>query len=354
MKSQVYTVHELIPRFRELNAVYTTIVQRENIFYTEQALVTDFYKTFHDITFFERAIIEMMLATGDNKFKVLIRTLQSEIAKNIFYYEAHGDLFQSLDIYKACRSNALFYDDAIKSRLQITHEYGKELTELKNALDAAEWKGQEEAGNILQRKIKQVQPLYEEERKRLDALFQQQREAEKEAAQYAQNRFADIYIFDKAMLSILDSYHSKQDEPTKERDTNNKLSHKNNNGENTKNGVIYFTMKIIAAIYETCNNEQFANATETDYYQFFNLQSTEKPLQIKEGERTRVYYLLHKMYECLPESWKQNWRDTIFKQLEIDEKNYLSKYREPVSAIPSKKSKAFAQNMDHIFGKYSN
>lgn len=348
MAQQVYTVQELIPKFRELNAIYTTVLQKEKIVYSEQVLVTDFYKAFHDLSFFERALIELMLAADSEKYKVLVNNLQNEIVKNIFFYEAHQHFLNALDIYKACRSYSAFFDQAIQDQLQITKEYSDELSELKKTLDSAEWNGRKEEESILERKISQVKPYYEQERKKLDTLFQQQREAEKEAARFAHNRFADIYTLDKAMLSVLASYASKQDEHKAEKYTDSNRSHHNNVDENKNAEMIYFSMKIIAAVYEVCNGEQFEKTTEPHYYAFFNLRHCET-LQIKSGEKTRVYYLLHKMYESLPDETKQHWRSSVFKLLSIDKNAYDSKYREPVSDIPSKKSKQFAKEIDDIF-----
>lgn len=348
MKQEGYTIPELIPRFRELNAIYTAVQQREDISYSEQVLVTSFYNDFRDISSFEKAVISSLLATDENKYNVLIENLHSEIVKNLSFYEVHQDFFNNMDTYATCRKYSSFYDDAIENGLHSTGGYGRKLTELRNALEAAEWKDMKEEANILQKEIDSVLTWYEEERKKLDALYQLQREAAKEAAQYAKNLFMGIHVLGKVMLSVIDSYIPKQ-EKSRQRLLADATTIDIIDSGKAQGETVYFNMKLIAAIYGQCDGHQFENASETKYYSFFNLHLSETPLQIKPKEKTRVYYLLHKMYEVLPDDTKQSWRVAIFKLLDINKNTYDSKYREPVSDVPSMKSKQFARDIDIIF-----
>ena len=53
------------------------------------------------------------------------------------------------------------------------------------------------------------------------------------------------------------------------------------------------------------------------------------------GKKIRVCYLISLMKEQLPEQDKDKWKEAILKHLNIDEDYYKSKYREPVSDLPS-------------------
>lgn len=69
----------------------------------------------------------------------------------------------------------------------------------------------------------------------------------------------------------------------------------------------------------------------------------------KAKEKIRVCYLISLMKEQLPEQDKDKWKEAILKHLDIDEDYYKSKYREPVSDLPSIPNQKFAKEMDGIF-----
>lgn len=111
----------------------------------------------------------------------------------------------------------------------------------------------------------------------------------------------------------------------------------------------YFDMKLISLIHHQCNNIQFENITEVDLYAVLNLQSTNGRLILKTGERTRMCYLIHKLYEYLKTDNRSEWRTAMLKALDIKEDFYKSKYKEPASELPSRRSETFAQRIDGIF-----
>ncbi|MDR2913476.1 MAG: hypothetical protein LBV74_01340, partial [Tannerella sp.] len=81
-----------------------------------------------------------------------------------------------------------------------------------------------------------------------------------------------------------------------------------------------------------------------------NLQATNAVLAVKSGERTRICYLIYKLYEHLKTDNRTEWRTRILDLTGIEDKYYKSKYKEPISEIPSRKSESFAQHIDRIFG----
>ncbi|MDR2918574.1 MAG: hypothetical protein LBV72_04305 [Tannerella sp.] len=115
------------------------------------------------------------------------------------------------------------------------------------------------------------------------------------------------------------------------------------------NPGLYFDMKRVSAIHHECNNIQFENLTEVDFYAILNLQPTNAKLSIKSGEKTRMSFLIHKLYEYLKTDNKKEWRTAILEVAGIDEKYYNSKYKEPESEISSRKSESFAQRINRIF-----
>jgi len=151
--------------------------------------------------------------------------------------------------------------------------------------------------------------------------------------------YQPIYELSRSFTAILDSYFPGEEEKTVPKEIRPTI----------KPGA-YFDMKLVSAIHNQCNNIQFNNITETDLYSALNLQPANTPLTVKPGERTRMCYLIHKLYEHLKTDNRTEWRAALLKNLEIREDFYKSKYKEPVAEIPSRKSESFAQRIDRIFG----
>ena len=152
-----------------------------------------------------------------------------------------------------------------------------------------------------------------------------------------ENFYSLIYDITVSFQEIINSYFplEKEKEPTKTKPT-------------ITIGT-YFDMKLVSLIYNECNNIQFENLSELDLYALLNLQSTNAKLVVKSGERERVCYLIFKLYDYLKTDNKQNWRTEILKSADIKEDYYQSKYKAPVSEVPSKKSKEFAERINKIF-----
>ncbi|MPM48771.1 hypothetical protein SDC9_95498 [bioreactor metagenome] len=104
-----------------------------------------------------------------------------------------------------------------------------------------------------------------------------------------------------------------------------------------------------STIYRICNNTIFENLSETDFYSAINLLASNQALKLKQGEKTRACFLVYKMYESIKSDKKTEWRTSILQQLEIDENYYKSKYKEPISEVPSRKSEQFATEINEVF-----
>ncbi len=186
--------------------------------------------------------------------------------------------------------------------------------------------------------------LLEENRRDMNALDNERNEFRRaDALWISKNYYQPIYELSRSFAAILDSYFPDEKEKTRQKERPEATPA-------IKPGA-YFDMKLVSAIHNQCNNIQFDNITETDLYSALNLQPVNTILTVKPGERTRMCYLIHKLYEHLKTDNRTAWRDTMLKMLDIREDFYKSKYKEPVSEIPSRKSESFAQRIDRIFEK---
>lgn len=111
----------------------------------------------------------------------------------------------------------------------------------------------------------------------------------------------------------------------------------------------YFNTELLSLIHKVCVGEQFEDIATQDFYANMNLYPSEKGLKIKAREKIRVCYLIFLMSERLSKQDRDKWKNTILRQLDIDENYYKSKYKELVSDFPSNSNQNFSKEMDAIF-----
>ena len=116
-----------------------------------------------------------------------------------------------------------------------------------------------------------------------------------------------------------------------------------------QNQSAYFSMKLVSAVYEMCNGEQFEDISEADFYANMNLQPNGSKLKIRPREKARVCYLIFLMGETLPKQDRKSWKVAVMELLGIEESYYKSKYKEPVSDFPSDTNQEFAKKMKTVF-----
>lgn len=225
--------------------------------------------------------------------------------------------------------------------MKVTNEYYRELMEANGSLEAVgfrEHDRQEE--ELLERRYERCKREYDKEKARLDELYKQKEQAKREALQCLKNHCGDICRLSGSLLAILEKYLT--DQKKKEGEEKEAVT-----AQTTP--PTYFPMKLLSAVYEKCNGEQFEAVSELDFYANMNLQPYESRLKIRPREKARVCYLIFLMGETLPKPDREKWKEDIMNLLGIDDTYYKSKYKEPVSDFPSDSNQIFAKEMQSIF-----
>jgi hypothetical protein len=181
-------------------------------------------------------------------------------------------------------------------------------------------------------KHEELSKRYKDEKKVLSKLYEQQKEAENTARKYLDNKFGLLLSLSQTFSDILEKYLPKTE-------------------TSPQNGA-YFDMSLISAIHKACNDEQFESISELDLYAILNLLPSTGQFVIKNGERNRVYYLIHKLYEQLPKETNQTWRTAILQSLQLKERTYLSKYRTAKGDSSTPELEKFADNLDELFKEF--
>ena len=333
----------MIPQYGELNRIYSDFIISHTFSFDRQKFITDFYKQYNDTKAFEAAILELVLDKPKEQYTLVLNSLRTEIEKNILIYEKHP-LFDNEVISRVCYNFAGRYDTDIKAQLEVTQKLSKPLNEAYNRYDSIGYRVHTAAEEKqAEKEYERCKAEYEKEKEELDRLYELERQARKEAFQYIENCCGDIYKLSFHFMEILAKYipvaKDKPDEPNKQ-ETQQDVS---------KERPEYFNTELLSLIHKVCVGEQFEDIATQDFYANMNLYPGEKGLKIKAREKIRVCYLIFLMSERLPKQDRDKWKNTILKQLDIDENYYKSKYKEPVSDFPSDSNQNFAKEMDAIF-----
>ena len=112
----------------------------------------------------------------------------------------------------------------------------------------------------------------------------------------------------------------------------------------------YFSMGLIYDLYEECNDKQFEETSELEFYLSLNLMNIVNELKIKKSENKRALYVIHMLSSIIenPEL-KSYWLSKIQNILQIDEKYYQSKYRDVKGRNATDSDISFANAIDYIF-----
>ena len=273
-------ITSMIPRYGKLNKIYTEIMSGGSFSFEKQQFISGFYREYGDTQTFETALISLILEMDATHYSVLLNSLKREIENNISTYNTCKEFFDRLDTGYVCRQHESRFDWGIDRQMKVTNEYYRELMEANGSLEAVgfrEHDRQEE--ELLERRYERCKREYDKEKARLDELYKQKEQAKREALQCLKNHCGDICRLSGSLLAILEKYLT--DQKKKEGEEKEAVT-----AQTTP--PTYFPMKLLSAVYEKCNGEQFKAVSELDFYANMNLQPYESRLKIRPREKARV------------------------------------------------------------------
>lgn len=333
----LYQIIDVLPQYTTVNTVYQGILG-STLNFEEQCQITDFYTWIKNRENFEKAVLNFILSTDKEKQFPIVSMLRTLIDSNIELYKNNKDFFDNIDVISVCanRPDSLNYQINIQQKR--TNSLWMELIQIRNSLESASWKRENAKVEYLTGEEERVSNLYKIEQDKLAVLYKQKAESDTAASKYVKNVFRNIYESGIFNTSILNNYFPIE---TKRQDPNQ-------SNPQLQEGK-YFPMEIVSKIHKECNGFQFESLTEVELYSILNLLPVNTLLVIKRGEKTRMCYLISILYNYLKVEDKIEWRSSILKSLDIKEDFYNSKYKEPVSEVPSRESKNFALSISKIF-----
>lgn len=336
MENQTISFTDFLPQYRHLNTLYSAIIEKSGITYSEQCFITKFWQNNEDVRIFDEMVINLLLTNDKETQSSLMQSLSLEIHKNIELYTVNKGFFDSIDTYSVCVNESKVFNSQIEHQEKKVNALWQELIIIRGNLESESWNGNEIKAKRLAQEEENVNQKYKKEQQELDLLYQQQRDYTNKVIESIENQFPEINKLSQSFLAILESYSQV----------------KTNNAKQVQipqSDIPYFDMNIISAIHKECNDIQFKNISELDLYSNLNNRPCNTLLEIKAGEKLRVCYLIHKLYESLKTENKSDWRNYILHLLGIKESLYTSKYKECTSEWASPESRDFVKRIDRIF-----
>lgn len=110
-----------------------------------------------------------------------------------------------------------------------------------------------------------------------------------------------------------------------------------------------FSLLLIGQLYPLVNDEVIEPISEFDFFKEINYIHTIANMKIKKGKKNYFYYLLHLLSETLNRQAKEFWLQNVFKDFDLKESRYTSKYRYVLSDDAGREAKSFAESLDPIF-----
>ncbi len=337
-------IQSLIPQYGELNRIYSDLADKHIFSFEKQKFITDFYQKFNDTKTFENAIIELVLGKQEGQYTLVLKSLKTEIEKNIRAYEIRP--LSDDTIERACFQYIDRHNSAIKDQLEVTTKLHTPLNDAYHRYDFIGFRPHTNEEEIqAEKEYERCKAEYDKEKKVLDELYELQEQDRKEAFQYMANLSGNVFRLSLLFMEILKKYlpDNMEEKQQEEQVKQDKVP------DTSKEEYEYFNMKLLSLICEACIGEQFEEISTKDFYANINLQPCGCLLKIKPREKIRVCYLIFLMSERLPKQERDEWKNDILKLLGIEESYYKSKYKEPVSDFPSDSNQKFAREMDVIF-----
>lgn len=324
-----------IPSLSSIGKSFSYVIIGKGLSREEAISMAAFADSFPSVENIESEIMSMVLNASSDRLQLIVKSLYMGLYDVTVLYEQHSQYYDKINLGYLWYGPLEMLDMQIKTQFAKTRSVSDELREASNSYEMTPFNGRpKNEVAILERRVDKLTEEYKAELRKLDALNDEKSGLRGEMSRVCGNVFRDIYIKCDELLPIVEKYLDKTVIDQKE-------------SAHTENQV-YVPMSIVAPLYELCNGVQFEPLPEIDFFRAINLQQPSTPLDIRKGEKARVSYLVSQLSERIQPEYRSSWIDSILDALGIEQKYYRSKYREPVSDMPSRANEAFAKSLKEI------
>ena len=334
------TLTHIIPKVGSVSRIYANIVAGRGISKEDVNILVEFRDTMPNGTRIEKEIISAVLNLPHEKFLLMLNSLSFGLKNVIDTYKTYHILLDDMKLSQLWDYDLQSVECRLEEQLHKLREINKDLIEASNSYEMTPFNGMSPNEiSVLERRYYRLKAEYDKEKVRLDAINEERKTIINMMSNIGNDIFERVNLKCVDLLAVAEKYVSS--------DSNEEPEAKKEESET----VSFFPLSLIANIYEICNREQFSETDCIEFFHAINLHPNSHPIQINNGEKVRVCYLISCLADTLESPQREQWLNGILAKLDIKMSFYRSKYRQPISDIPSESNKAFADILREIFGK---
>lgn len=339
--SNIEPLTSLLPRLGAASHIYASKAAGLGVTKEDVLALVALRDGFPEIADIENGLMHLILNEPKEKSNMIMNSLNKALQTIVSVYDNYSIALGGSVLTSLWDMDKSIVEEHIERQHGKLRDINDELREVSNSYEMTPFNGASaEYIALLERKHERLKTDYDNERSILNNLYTQKREMTEQTSAIGNDLFGDIYHKCVAVLSSVQRYlnHEVADE-------------RNSDDKGIVSPKIYFPMSLVSKVYELCDGVQFHEMDEVDFFHAINLHPNSHPIQINPGEKVRVCYLINRFGETLETPSKEDWTNSILSRLDIKPQFYRSKYRQPVSDMPSDTNAAFAASIKEIFGK---
>lgn len=334
------TLTNIIPMVGGVSRIFVNIVAGRGVSKEDVNVLVEFRDTIPNATTIEQEIVAAVLNLSHEKFSLMLNSLSLGLKNVIDTYRAYHLLLDDMKLSQLWDYDYQCTERKSEEQQRKLREIDKDLIEASNSYEMTPFNGMSPSEiSVIERRYNRLKAEYDKEKVRLDAINEERKTIINMMSNIGNNIFERVSLKCGELLTVVEKYIASDSpkEPEAKKEESETIS--------------YFPLSLIANIYEICNGEQFSEADSIEFFHAINLHPNSHPIQINNGEKVRVCYLISRLAEILESPQRERWLNGILANLDIKMSFYRSKYRQPIGDMPSESNKAFADSLREIFGK---
>lgn len=328
-------ISQFIPELSSVCKIYSGVISGNGIACEDTLTLVAFINSFPSVHEVESGIMDLVLKAPTERLEIVLKSLYVDLDSIVSLYKDNSMYFDRKDLRFLWDKPLSYADMDIETQQKKTQVASDELKEASNSYEMTPFNGMsKEEAAVLERRVDKLSAEYQKEKAKLQNFYAKRKILEEERWSVPTDIFRLIYLKCNGLLPVVEKYYNKPVEKNKE--------------QSEERTELYLSMSLLASVHELCNGRQFEDMAAVDFFHAFNLHQTSKPLEVCKNEKVRVCYLINQLSEKIDKETRSEWIGTMLRTTGIEQDYYRSKYREPISDLPSKKNKEFAEALKEI------
>lgn len=330
----------IIPIVGSVSRIFSNIVAGRGISKEDVNILVGFRDSMPNGITIEQEIVSAVLNLPHAKFSLMLNSLSFGLRNVIDTYKRYHLLLDDMKLSQLWDYDFQCAERKLEEQQLKLRELDKDLIEASNSYEMTPFNGMSPAEiSVLERRYNKLKAEYEQEKAVLNAIYEERTAIINTMSSIGNDIFERVSLKCSELIAVVEKYvvSDSHKEPEVNKEESETIS--------------FFPLSLIADIYEVCNGEQFSETDSIEFFHAINLHPNSHPIQINNGEKVRVCYLINRLADTLESPQREQWLNGILLNLDIKMSFYRSKYRQPISDMPSESNKAFADALREIFDK---